>query len=421
MVTSVSTANATHVCGTQLDAKRFAERVCRLDDARLDQHLANRHIQLRDHLLNLHQARRNVRDEQLIGTRLGNHGASGTQQALGAAGRTATAAATTRTGELRSNLCRLRVVELEGLGAQGLQIPDGRLRLQFSLLLRRQFVLGRNLQHVAAALHAQILGLQNDVQGLIPGDVLQAQGQIALHGVGRHDVEVREVGDHLQQRPDVDVLEVKRQLFSTVPGPLRQFVGAGFLLPHLDHELVVALIGTVLPQAFRFDHHAHPITRLHGGDGLHGRTEIGNVETATQALRQAGAQELDHQVLPLLANVDTHLVVGQVDDHAAGILDAPAEIDVAQRQCPVVAAFRKHTGGCCRNRSGRGHRRQRHQQRAALHLGLVVGGLVQVEHHAGSVGCLNHMRHAQVALVEFHGVALKLAAHAGEVQRNACR
>ena len=30
----------------------------------------------------------------------------------------------------------------------------------------------------------------------------------------------------------------------------------------------------------------------------------------------------------MLANVDTHLVVGQVDDHAAGILDAPAEIDV---------------------------------------------------------------------------------------------
>jgi hypothetical protein len=43
-----------------------------------------------------------------------------------------------------------------------------------------------------------------------------------------------------------------------------------------------------------------------------------------------GAQELDHQALALLADVDPHLRAGQADDDAAGAIGAAAEVDVTQ-------------------------------------------------------------------------------------------
>jgi hypothetical protein len=58
------------------------------------------------------------------------------------------------------------------------------------------------------------LALQDDVQRLVPGHVLQAQRDVAGHGVAGDDVEVGEVGDHLQQRAHLDVLEVQRQLLA---------------------------------------------------------------------------------------------------------------------------------------------------------------------------------------------------------------
>ena len=54
---------------------------------------------------------------------------------------------------------------------------------------------------------------------------------------------------------------------------------------------------------------------------------------------QARAQELDDQVVALLANVDADLVVGQLDDDATGAVGAAPEVDVAQRQLVAIEAF----------------------------------------------------------------------------------
>ena len=41
--------------------------------------------------------------------------------------------------------------------------------------------------------------LQDDLQRLIPGHVIQAQRHVAGHRVADHDVEVGDVGEHMQQ------------------------------------------------------------------------------------------------------------------------------------------------------------------------------------------------------------------------------
>jgi hypothetical protein len=209
----------------------------------------------------------------------------------------------------------LGVVQLEGLGAHRLQVRNLLLGFQIGLLLGRQFFLRRDPQHIARLAHAQALGLQDDVQGLIPGHILQAQGDVAGHGVAGHDVEVGEVGDHLQQGAHFDVLEVQRQLLALVAGALDRLVRIHAHRPDLQHELVVGLVGTVLPGTGGMHHHPHPVTALGGRDALHRRAEVGHVQLAAQVLRQGRLQEVDHQVLALLAQVHANLCAGQPDDH----------------------------------------------------------------------------------------------------------
>ena len=54
------------------DAERAAEGVVGIDDARLDQHLAHRDVDLGDQRLDLFELGRDVGDEQLVGARLGD-------------------------------------------------------------------------------------------------------------------------------------------------------------------------------------------------------------------------------------------------------------------------------------------------------------------------------------------------------------
>jgi hypothetical protein len=66
----------------------------------------------------------------------------------------------------------LGVVELEGLGAQGLQVGQLVAGFQFGLVLGVELFLGRDQQHIAVLAHPQALALQDDVQRLVPGHIL---------------------------------------------------------------------------------------------------------------------------------------------------------------------------------------------------------------------------------------------------------
>ena len=92
---------------------------------------------------------------------------------------------------------------------------------------------------------------------------------------------------------------------------------------------------------------------------------------------------------------------------AAGAVGAAAEVEVlaaaACRGCGSrrTLAARRWPGAAAADRL------QRHQQRLALDLGLVGGGLLEVQHQPGAVAGLHHVDRAQVALVDVDGGAAR--------------
>ena len=185
-------------------AEVAAEGVERLDDARLDHHLAHRDVDLADEPADLFQPRRRVLDEERVGARIDHRAAALGEDALLLVGQ-----------DLGEGLGAL-VVQLERLGADRLELGDLRLRFERELLARGELVARRDPHHVAGLAHVEALALQDDVERLVPRHVLQAQREVAGHRVARDDVQAGEVGDHLQHRAHFDVLEVERELLADV-------------------------------------------------------------------------------------------------------------------------------------------------------------------------------------------------------------
>ena len=65
---------------------------------------------------------------------------------------------------------------------------------------------------------------------------------------------------------------------------------------------------------------------------LHGRAKIGDVQTAPQALWQSGLKEFDDKIFALLTDINTDLIVGQIDNNATCIFIATAKINVFERR-----------------------------------------------------------------------------------------
>lgn len=189
-------------------------------------------------------------------------------------------------------------------------------------------------------------------------------------------------------------MEVERQLFSMAyPGPWVS-------LSSRPRELAVECAPTGW-----LDHHAHPIT----------------VEMVSRASKSAGrrdgdavpgrlVQELD-QFCPC-ARMSTPLLARSTITRPA--FSTPRRKSMRSGQCSRRCGLSANTGGCCRNRSGRGHASARHQHERPWPGSWWA---VQAGAPRGFGRLPGTMRHAQVALVEFHGVALQLAAHAGKKRR----
>ena len=179
-------------------------------------------------------------------------------------------------GDQVEEVARLHVVELERLRDQRLEVADLGLRLELLLLLQGELLARRDQHDVAVLAHVEALGLHDDVERLVPGDVLEPQREAALDGVAGDDVEPGEVGDHLQHRPHLDVLEVERQLLALVAlaRALRQLVRVLQDRLDLDDEPVVGLVRRVLPQALGLDDHPRVAALVDGLDGDHRRAEV---------------------------------------------------------------------------------------------------------------------------------------------------
>ena len=129
------------------------------------------------------------------------------------------------------------------------------VRGKLCLLARREFRGRSDDDHIVLAALVQPLGAEDNVERLIPGHVLQAERQVPRDRITDHDVLAAGIGQKLQHRPDVDVLEIQRQ---TLAGVFLLLVGGGALHRRLDLDgvLIVGLIGQLFEVALSADHQA---------------------------------------------------------------------------------------------------------------------------------------------------------------------
>ena len=192
----------------------------------------------------------------------------------------------------------------------------------------------------------------------------------------------------------------------------------------LDHQLRIALVGAVLPQSFRLDHHAHVLPLRRGRDGLHRRAEVRDVQAATQHFRQAGLQEIHHDSLSLLAHIDRNLVAGQINDDAAFATRTTAEVDIPQ----VLLAARRNLGRRSYRYASSIYRRRdsagavdRNHHCVALDSGCIIERTLQVEHQTGTFPCLHHIYATHIPKAD---ILRRLAGRIGscrKIERNARR
>ncbi len=226
------------------------------------------------------------------------------------------------------------------------------VRGELGLLARCEFFGGTDDDDVVLPALVQPLGAQHDVERLIPGDVLKAQGQVSRDRVADDDILAAGVGQQLQHRPHIDVLEIQRQ---TLAGVLLLFVGGGGSLRRgldLDGVLIVRLVGQLFEVALGADHQARATLHPKRVDGLHRRREIHDVIAAHEILRHQRAGEVDDDLIAFLAYVDRGARIRQLHDHPAGAVGAAPEIDGADgafgRRCALTCTRASHGGllGC---------------------------------------------------------------------------
>ncbi len=120
----------------------------------------------------------------------------------------------------RGEIGGLGVVDLQELGAQRRQLLHRSARASSSCFSRAAIsAAGATMITLSFAAHVEALGAQHDVERLVPRHVLQAQRDVALHRVADDDVLAADVGQQLQHRARLDVLEVQRQALALVVLP----------------------------------------------------------------------------------------------------------------------------------------------------------------------------------------------------------
>ena len=167
---------ATRRTSPEPNTQGFTKGIRSLHNARFNQHLSHRDIDLGDQLLHLLQLGSDICHKQLVGPGFKNHTATRAQNPAGIGPR-----ATTGSCQARCNLCRFCIVQLERLCTQWLQILQRSDRFELQFFLGIDFVLRRDPDHIACLAHPETFGLQNNVERLIPRYVLQAQCDGAVH------------------------------------------------------------------------------------------------------------------------------------------------------------------------------------------------------------------------------------------------
>ena len=329
-------ALAIDVTTAPLDAELFGEIGSSGHDARFDQDLTYGNVELRNNASKVFQAICSISNDDRVGTLVDDY-----TPAVGEHGTRSTAASFFTTALKQAEQRRgARIPNLHELGAQGCKF-----RYLFTVFQFKFFACGdlrgrRNQQHVADLTLIKTFGLQNELERLIPGHILQSQRNTPRDRVTGNQVQIGKIGDQLQDRTNFDVLEIQRELFAAEfenVFPLRNFLfGEG---RHFHRELIVGLIGEVVVVASGCNGNADVIALLNGVNHSHGRCEVGDIKPAPEIGRKLGIADLDADLAAITFDVDGRLGIGQLDHHAATAVLATSKI----HSLNLRADYRLHT------------------------------------------------------------------------------
>ena len=177
-----------------VDAEAAAERLRGLDDPRLDHDLRCRRVQVVDQLQYGRQESRDLADDEGVRPRVDHDVAATRHDAL----------------QNRNDLGGARVRQLLDDRAGGLRGLT-RLREPRPVGLLDPELLGRRDPHDVVFEHVtEVVLLQDQVEGLVPGNVLELDGDGALDVRIDDDVQPGELRDRAKDVLDVGVLQVER-------------------------------------------------------------------------------------------------------------------------------------------------------------------------------------------------------------------
>ena len=426
---ATNTGAATGACDIELHTQALAPVVGGFDDTCFNQHLLDRNVRLGHQIADLVDHGLGVVDDQGIGFRVDHEAATGRQQAVAAA--VARCIGAGSGGAAIQNLLEVlgrAVTQDKGFRADGLQGIELLLAFQNLLVAVEQLFTRGNIDDVAIAALIQALGLQNQVQRLIPRHVFQAQRDIAGDRVTGDDVQPGEFGNHLQHGAYFDVLEVERQLVALVLRLAVQLVLAGTFhhgLAYFHHQLAFGLVGGEFPVTLRLNQYTAVAALIAGNHLVHRCGKVADIHALFQRTRQIGTHHVQHQVFAFTTDINRRALGWQVDFHPALAATATTEVQTQRgggHGCLGTGLGGSGSGaGRLFLRSG-GLLRRRHavidayQQFVAGDAGAVGHVVCQVQHQAGAAVGLNRDRRFDDGIAQINRVLRQLDLRIGKVE-----
>ena len=202
------------------------------------------------------------------------------------------------------------------------------LGLQFQFFPCGDLFGRRDHDHVAILAHAEAFGFQNDIQGLIPGDIFQSQSDGAIHRVAGDHVEAGKVSDKLKDRTHFNVLEVKREFFTGIT----EFIFLQFFLLFFtqwfdfNRQQIIGLIGEMFIIAMRCNDHTRPCSMREGVDFPDRGGKVQHIKFAIQALWQFDAGKIHQYLAAFFTNIRVNGGIRQLDNDTAFTLAATAKV-----------------------------------------------------------------------------------------------
>ena len=162
-------------------------------------------------------------------------------------------------------------------------------------------------QNITHLTFVEPLGLQNQLQCLVPGDILQTQGNSSGYCIARHQVQLGEIGNQLQYGTNLDVLKVQgypvTHIAEFVLALINLFLGQGL---YTDHILVVCLVRQVIKITGSLENQRRsPLSGINRHTVYRGG-KIGHIVATHQALSHGGINELHIDVTRFTEHVHIH-------------------------------------------------------------------------------------------------------------------